>query len=160
MTESQTGGVTPMAIAGRMVSERERLLGMSAEERAWRAQWLKDQRLAPHEPVHIPELYRLNPIRRFYKAPLNQVESMLAPVLGKSKAFAVRFWAGKFVMVAASIYATAYYFKYNANDWTRKGGWRVLSSRKAVNKGDPGYPMTTNKVASDYAVRGFKQAPI
>lgn len=81
MTESQTGGVTPMAIAGRMVSERERLVGMSAEERAWRAQWLKDQRLAPHEPVHVPELNKLNPIRRFYSAPLNKVETILKPVL-------------------------------------------------------------------------------
>lgn len=81
MTESQTGGVKPMAIAGRMVSERERLLGMSKDERAWRAQWLRDQRLAPHEPVHVPQLHALNPIRRFYRAPLNVVENILAPVL-------------------------------------------------------------------------------
>lgn len=83
MTESQTGGVRPMAIAGRMVSERERLFGMSPEERAWRAQWVKDQRLAPHEPVHVPELInsRLNPIRRFYRAPLDKVCSILTPVL-------------------------------------------------------------------------------
>lgn len=75
MAESQTGGVKPMGIAGRMVRERERLLGMTAEERAWRAQWVKDQRLAPHEPVHVPELAKskLNPIRRFYKAPLDLV---------------------------------------------------------------------------------------
>lgn len=72
-----------MAIAGRMVSERERLLGMSAEERAWRAQWVKDQRLAPHEPVYVPELIRakFNPIRRFYRAPLEAVYTTLTPVL-------------------------------------------------------------------------------
>lgn len=83
MTESQTGGVRPMAIAGRMVSERERLLGMSAEERAWRAQWVRDQRLAPHEPVYVPELIkaRFNPIRRFYRAPLDKVFTTLTPVL-------------------------------------------------------------------------------
>lgn len=83
MTESQTGGVRPMAIAGRTVSERERLLGMTTEERAWRAQWLKDQHLAPHEPVYVPELInsRINPIRRFYQAPLNKVYSALTPVL-------------------------------------------------------------------------------
>lgn len=72
-----------MAIAGRMVSERERLLGMSKQERAWRAQWLKDQQLAPHEPVRVPELAKahLNPIRRFYQAPLNQITTMLTPML-------------------------------------------------------------------------------
>lgn len=83
MTESQTGGVKPMAIAGRMVSERERLFGMSTAERAWRAQWLKDQHLAPHEPVYVPELInaKINPIRRFYQAPLNKLYSALAPVM-------------------------------------------------------------------------------
>lgn len=72
-----------MAIAGRMVSERERLLGMSAEERAWRAQWLKDQQLAPHEPVYVPELRqaKLNPIRKLYQAPLDKFASMLTPVI-------------------------------------------------------------------------------
>lgn len=85
-----------MAIAGRMVSERERLLGMSKEERAWRAQWLKDQRLAPHEPVRVPELERsrLNPIRRFYQAPLNQLTKVLTPVLVR---FVGRFLFGKCV---------------------------------------------------------------
>lgn len=72
-----------MAIAGRMVRERERLLGMSADERAWRAQWLKDQHLAPNEPVHVPEYWkeRYNPIRRLYRAPLDALHTALKPVL-------------------------------------------------------------------------------
>lgn len=78
-----TGGVQPMGIAGRMVRERERLLGMSTEERAWRAQWLKDQHLAPNEPVHVPEYWRerYNPIRRFYRAPLDKLYNVLKPAL-------------------------------------------------------------------------------
>lgn len=36
MKSSDTGGVTPMPIGGRMVRERERLLGMTTEERNWR----------------------------------------------------------------------------------------------------------------------------
>lgn len=40
---SETGGARPMAIAGRMVRERERLVGMTDAERAWRSQYLKDQ---------------------------------------------------------------------------------------------------------------------
>lgn len=80
---SNTGGVKPMTITGRMVRERERLLGMTQEERAWRAQWLKDQQLAPNEPRHVPEYWkeRLNPIRRTYKAPLDLVQKALSPVV-------------------------------------------------------------------------------
>lgn len=78
-----TGGVEPMGIAGRMVRERERLLGMSKEERAWRAQWVKDQHLAPNEPVHVPEYWRerINPIRRFYRAPLDGLYNALKPMV-------------------------------------------------------------------------------
>lgn len=84
MTESSnTGGVKPMAIAGRMVRERERLVGMSADERAWRKQWLKDQVLSENEPRFVPEYWneRINPIRRFYMAPLNALGSALEPIL-------------------------------------------------------------------------------
>lgn len=80
---SPTGGVKPFPIAGRYVNERERLAGMTDAERAWRAQWLKDQILSKHEPVHVPALERelLNPIRRFYRFPLDCVESMMKPVV-------------------------------------------------------------------------------
>lgn len=85
MASSATGGVKPMAIAGRMVRERERLIGMSNEERLWRAQWLKDQHLAANEPVYVPEYWRarINPIRRLYKAPLDAVYNALKPSLVK-----------------------------------------------------------------------------
>lgn len=136
---SNTGGVKPMTITGRMVRERERLLGMSPEERAWRAQWLKDQQLSHHEPRHVPEYWkeRLNPIRRFYRAPLDLVQKGLTPVLvclngdairairlcngmvffsqGVEWAHAIRFWTGKMALIGFSIYAGAYYFKYNQN---------------------------------------------
>lgn len=80
---STTGGVKPMAIAGRMVRERERLVGMTTDERAWRKQWLKDQVLSHNEPKHVPEYWkeRINPIRRAYMAPLNALGSALEPIL-------------------------------------------------------------------------------
>jgi len=73
MPGSQTAGVKPMSITGRMVRERERLQGMSAEERAWRKKWLKDQVLSPQEPRYVKALEKemLNPIRRAYRAPLD-----------------------------------------------------------------------------------------
>ncbi|GBP96052.1 hypothetical protein EVAR_63151_1 [Eumeta japonica] len=72
---AQTAGVKPMTITGRMASQRERCLGMTDTERAWRKQWLQDQILAPNEPVHVEEYWkeRLNPIRRFYRAPLDMI---------------------------------------------------------------------------------------
>ncbi|XP_050086612.1 uncharacterized protein LOC126571825 [Anopheles aquasalis] len=163
MASSDTGGVKPMSITGRMVRERERLLGMSPEERAWRAQWLKDQQLSPNEPRYVPEYWkeRYNPIRRLYRAPLDLVQKALTPVVGLEWAHAVRFWTGKVAITGFAILATAYYFKYNQNDWTRKGGWRVIRSREAVVPGDPGYPNYPKRESpSDYAARGFKQSPI
>lgn len=83
MQLTDTGGVKPIPIAGRMISERERLRGMTAEERAWRKQWLKDQILSPREPVHVPELKLelMNPIRRAYRKPLDLFGNALKPIL-------------------------------------------------------------------------------
>lgn len=80
---SQTGGVKAMAIAGRMVRERERLYGMTDEERAWRKQFLKDQILSEKEPVYVTEYWkqRTNPIRRLYKAPLDALYNAISPAL-------------------------------------------------------------------------------
>lgn len=88
--ERSTGGTTPMGIAGRLVRERERLLGMSAEERAWRAQYVADQHLSAREPVHVPEYWRerTNPIRRFYQAPLNAFQRMVKPIIVRISRFA------------------------------------------------------------------------
>lgn len=116
-----------------------------------------------HEPVHVPEYWReiRNPIRRFYTAPLDLITKALTPAIGFKPAYAVRFFTGKFLMIAVGIYATAYYFKYNANDWTRKGGWRVIESRKTVTPGHPNYPPVRERTEmSDYAARGFKTSPI
>lgn len=70
-----------MAIARRMVSERERMIGMTDEERAWRKKWLEAQILAPEEPVIPNDYYKImyNPIRRFYMFPMNKVQDMLEP---------------------------------------------------------------------------------
>jgi len=161
---SDTGGVKPMSIAGRMVRERERLIGMTDEERKWRAQWLKDQVLTEREPVYVKEYHEslTNPIRRAYRTPLNVLLwRPLVPILGNQNAFFVRLISGKLLMGIAAVYLGVYYFKYNQNDWTRKGGWRVTHARKIVVPGDPGYPKLSDRSApNDYASRGFKQCPI
>lgn len=83
MASTDTGGVRPMQIGGRMIRERERLIGMSPEERQWRAQWVKDQELTAREPVYVEQYHAAfrNPIRRAYQAPLNMLWKGLTPVI-------------------------------------------------------------------------------
>lgn len=155
---SDTGGVKPMPIAGRYVRERERLLGMTDAERAFRKQWLKDQELSPNEPRVVPELKKelMNPIRRFYRWPLDTLQKVLSPILGPERALTIRYFGGKGLMVVSFAYLATYYFKYNQHDWTRKGGVRVLKSRTAVVEGDPTYPQLSDRSKpSDYASKGF-----
>lgn len=80
---SETGGVKPFPIGGRMVSERERCIGMTDEERAWRKQYLKDQILTKNEPKYVEAYWRerINPIRRFYRLPLDTITKVLTPML-------------------------------------------------------------------------------
>lgn len=84
MAASPTSGVKPMQIGGRVVRERERLQGMTDHERAWRAQWLKDQILTDREPVGEQTWFNMvrNPIRRFYNKPLDLlIWKPLTPIL-------------------------------------------------------------------------------
>ncbi|XP_065156058.1 uncharacterized protein ND-B17 [Atheta coriaria] len=155
---SDTAGVKPMSIAGRYVRERERLLGMTDAERAFRAQWLKDQVLTHREPVNVPEMYNFqyNPIRRFYRAPLEALQRMLTPSLGFERARNIRYFTGKALIGIGLTYWFTYYLKYNQNDWTRLGGIYVNESREAVLPGDPGYPFVSKKhEGRDYADRDF-----
>lgn len=80
---SETGGVKPFPIGGRMIRERERCIGMTDEERSWRRQYLKDQVLSENEPKFVADYWkeRTNPIRRFYKFPLDAMHKALTPML-------------------------------------------------------------------------------
>nr|CAH7734868.1 unnamed protein product [Callosobruchus chinensis] len=160
---SLTGGVKPMPLAGRFVSERERVLGMTDEERAYRNQWLKDQELSPNEPRKLPEMYKatFNPIRRFYRWPLDKFEDALVPLVGEQRAGGIRWTTGKLFLGIIGAYWISYYFKYNRNDWTRKGGWRVIESRTMCVEGDPGYPsVSTKSKGSDYDTRNFNSVTL
>lgn len=79
-----TGGNSsrPVSLEGPYKNERSRLEGTFTDaDRQWRKQWLKDQELSHHEPRPIPESQRYNPIRRFYRFPLNYVFAKLEPTL-------------------------------------------------------------------------------
>ncbi|XP_047507189.1 NADH dehydrogenase [ubiquinone] 1 beta subcomplex subunit 6-like [Pieris napi] len=158
---AQTAGVKPMTIAGRVASERERCIGMTDAERQWRKQWLKDQVLAPNEPMHVEEYWkeRTNPIRRLYRKPLDALFEKLSPVLGVNRAADYRYITGKLGLIAVGVLATHYYFKYGGNDWTKKGGWRVVTSKPIVLPGQPRFPFKSERASdADYADRGFKDS--
>ena len=72
----------PMAIEP-MPYERNRIsgAGMTDADRALRKQWVMDQRLAPHEPVYVPELTHKNVFRRFYAKPWNVFFKALEPTI-------------------------------------------------------------------------------
>ncbi|XP_043488027.1 uncharacterized protein LOC122514943 [Polistes fuscatus] len=159
----QTSEEMAIILGRRMVRQRERLIGMTDEERAWRAQFLKDQILDPSEPVIPPNYYkeRYNPIRRFYRAPLDKFENMLVPLVGNTWADGLRHLTAKSIMGIIGIYATWYYFKYNRHDWTRSGGWRVSFSRTTQFPSDPGFPnVHIKRKGNEFSQYGFDKSPI
>lgn len=68
-----------MTIKRRVARERERMLGMTDEERAWRKKWLDAQKLAPEEPIVPKGMYKemFNPFRRLYKIPMDKFQKSL-----------------------------------------------------------------------------------
>jgi len=63
--------------------ERQRLAGagMTAEDRALRKQWVKDQELSPGEPRYVKNVTPRNFIRRLYMGPTDSLFLKLMPVI-------------------------------------------------------------------------------
>lgn len=77
-------GAMPVNLAGRFENERARLGPEFTEaDRQWRIKWIQDQALHHSEPYSVPamEASNLNPIRRFYRWPLNFLENALTSVM-------------------------------------------------------------------------------
>jgi len=139
--------------------ERQRLhgAGMTDEDRALRRQWLKDQELAPHEPVFIPELYPRNPIRRILGKPWDGIFGVLKPIVGENRAAAGRFFIPKIVMGITVLYAFYYHMKFNPNQWTDKAGWHIHSTKPTLVTDGSEEPMKTD---TDFSDRGFKNRKV
>ncbi|XP_072743133.1 uncharacterized protein Nd-b17 [Anoplolepis gracilipes] len=156
------GGERPMSIVRRMGRERDRMLGMTDEERAWRKKWLDAQKLAPEEPV-VPEGYykeMYNPIRRFYSAPMNKVQNMLEPVLGHTGAYVTRNIISKSVMSIVAIYCIYYHLKYNKMQWTRQSGWKITESRPQMFPDTKNLDVLYRTKGNQFYVNGFDKSPI
>ena len=163
MEPTDIAKIDAVSIAGRVGRERERLIGMTDEERAWRARFVKSQELAPDEPIKPKGYDKLyyNPLRRFYRAPLNKVENALTPLLGEAAAIIVRNIIGRSIIGIFVIYGSWYYLKYNHATWMRQSGWRIMSSRPRVYPGTKDFPnFKAPMKPNEYATFGFENSPI
>ncbi|XP_018050933.1 PREDICTED: uncharacterized protein LOC108688904 [Atta colombica] len=159
---SATMGDRPMSIVRRMEHERERMLGMTDEERAWRKKWLDAQKLAPEEPVYPKGYYEAmyNPIRRFYMTPMNKFENILAPVIGKFSANVTRHFISKMAMSIVAFYGIYYYMKYNRMNWTKNGGWKITMSRTKMYPDTKDLDALYRTKGNQFYVNGFDKSPI
>lgn len=159
---SETGGTRPMDIAGRMARERERMLGMTDMERAWRKRYLQHQILVD-EPVTPSNYYkeRYNPIRRFYRAPMEMYRKALTPLIGAQAAQAVRKITSTLGFGLIAAYYGYYYIKYNTRDWTRRSGWRLYVSRPMMYPSDEGFPnYKCLSEGKEFYTLNFENSPI
>jgi len=139
--------------------ERQRLHGgwMTDENRALRRQWLKDQELAPNEPIYIPELYPRNPIKRMLGKPWDGVFGALRPIVGEANAAAGRFFVPKFLIAVGTLYAFYYHMKFNPNRWSEKTGWNIYSTKPTLVTDAASEDLKTD---SDFNDRGFKSRKV
>ncbi|KOC71177.1 hypothetical protein WH47_06238 [Habropoda laboriosa] len=160
MASSDSSGVKPMTISGRLSSERERLIGMTDDERAFRARYLKSLELAPEEPITPEGLYKetYNPFRRFYRVPLNKFEAALKPILGATAASIARLTTARLLMTIVGIYGGWYYYKYNTATWMKHTGWRVIYTRDAEYPCEKDYPGLVKP--KTWATDKFENSPI
>jgi len=151
------------SIQGRLYQERVRSM-MSNEERKWRQQWVRDQVLDKCEPRPTTYEYykeRHNIIKRAVWWPMDTLFKPVKMILGQERGHNIRYAIGHMTHYIVLAYMITYYFKYNTNDWTRKGGWRVRTPKPTLVPGDPGYPFVSDKKEpADYDYRGFKNSPI
>ncbi|KAI0982029.1 hypothetical protein GJ496_007869 [Pomphorhynchus laevis] len=99
---------------------------MSDVDRARRKQWLKDQILSPNEPRSVPELQKLlyNPIRRFYRMPMDYLFLKLHPFLGPCTG-ALRAAIPKIGIGIIVLWSMFYHVKYRRESWERIKGLSV-----------------------------------
>jgi len=159
-----TAGVIPMSITGRFANERERLgPDFDDTQRDWRTKWIRDQHIHPNEPFDVKQLYYEyhNPIRRFYRKPLDLLEAQLVSCLGTGReergyAANIRKIIGRGALIYCGILGFWYYLKYNREHWEKEKGIRVYIHRENVYPGDRRFPRPDPRTESyQFFDRGF-----
>ncbi|UXI17758.1 fushi tarazu-like protein [Sarcoptes scabiei] len=161
---SETSGTFHTSIVGRFENERARLgPNFTEKDRQWRIKFLKAQDLHPSEPFDVPELRKVhyNPIRRFYRYPLNLFEDFLTPKLGRFHATLVRKTIGNGLILYYFALFGWYQLNYNQTSWEYNKGFFTSASREAVFPGDPRYPWKDPKTESwQYYDRDFHKRKV
>jgi len=142
-----------------MPYERQRLAGegMSAEDRALRRQWVKDQELSPNEPRHVKELTPRNFFRRLYMGPADAIFSKLIPLIGQTPAAMARVVVPRGLLILFVGYWSYYQLKYHPHDWTRSGGWNWYKNKPMMLTREKEFP---EKVHDDFYDLGFKSRKV
>ncbi|XP_054162118.1 uncharacterized protein LOC128960072 [Oppia nitens] len=147
-----TSGVMPMSIVGRFKHERERLgPDFDNVQREWRIKTIHDRHLHPSEPFEVKQLYNEyhNPIRRFYRWPLDQFEDWLRrsgifekfiPGENQNWPKITRQLMGGGFLIYLSVLGVWYYMKYNREHWEKYRGPQISFYRETIFPGDPRFP--------------------
>nr|XP_027194597.1 uncharacterized protein LOC113789278 [Dermatophagoides pteronyssinus] len=141
---SPSSGVLHTSIEGAFSNERARLGPTFTEtDRQWRIKYLESQNLHPAEPFEVPELSKVhyNPIRRFYRWPLDQLEKFLRNHMQTHNAVFTRKIIGGTLIGYFTLLTIWYQLNYNVPNWEYKKGYRIFYTREAVMPGDSRWPM-------------------
>ncbi|KAH7638672.1 NADH dehydrogenase (ubiquinone) B17 subunit [Dermatophagoides farinae] len=148
---SLSSGVLHTSIKGAYNNERARLgPNFNETDRQWRVKYLESQNLHPSEPFEVPELSKVhyNPIRRFYRWPLDQVEKLLCNYMEKHYAITARKLIGGTLIGYFTILTLWYQLNYNVPNWEYKKGFRIFYTREVVLPGDSRWPMPNPRTQS------------
>lgn len=145
-----------------MPYERQRLAdgGMTAEQRALRVQWVKDQVLAADEPRWIPELYPKNTFRRWISAPWDALFNKLYPLLGENVTIQARHLVPRVLGGLAVTWFVWYHLKYYPASWEHNTSWYVVKSRPQLLPGDEGWPHGNTKKDNEFHRQHFDERKV
>jgi len=150
------------------------------EDRKWRAQWLKDQKLKGvdvHSPPggsgwnqyqleQIPEFRkaRWNIFRRTYRMPMDFIERAVINTTGLhwTKARFGRNFISYGWKVAFVFYAFSYHLIYRANDWEDRRNWKIKFEKPESMPSHSNWPHQSEfkREKNDYNDQCFKKSAL
>jgi len=138
-------------------------------DRQWRDKFAKANTWTKRDmSYHLVDLWdnpqfrkdRLNVLRRIWQAPGEALERALRKSMNPNNAFHIRWFTTKTVWSCLALWYGSYYMLYARSDWTRQGGWKILSeSKPMVSPMNPHFPKPDpafeKSKPSEYADQGF-----
>ena len=148
------------------------------EDRKWRAQWLKDQKLVGadvHSPLgssglnqyqleQIPEFRkaRWNIFRRTFRMPMDFIERAVINTTGIhwTKARFGRNFISYGWKTALFFYAFTYHLMYRANDWEDRRNWKITYEKPESVPSNSDFPHQNSfkREKADYNDQNFQKS--